>query len=56
MSMDEVTRQKRTFGLLTAKQLESSIRFDMKILSEAFERFAPERKLLFPESQQNLHP
>lgn len=45
MIMDEVSSGRRSFGLLTATQLDGSIRHDMKILSEAFEHFAPERKL-----------
>jgi hypothetical protein len=49
MSMDEVSSGRRSFGLLTALQLDGSIRHDMKILSEAFENFAPERKLGFME-------
>ncbi len=44
MIMDEVSSGRRAFGLLTVTQLEGSIRHDMKILSEAFENFAPERK------------
>jgi hypothetical protein len=45
MIMDEVSLGKRPFGYLTAMQIEGSIRHDLKILSEAFELFAPERKL-----------
>lgn len=45
ISMDEVSSGRRRFGLLTATQLEGMIRHDMNILSEAFEIFAPERKL-----------
>jgi hypothetical protein len=40
--MDEA---RRSFGLLKAMQLGNVIRQDMIILSEAFEHFAPERKL-----------
>jgi hypothetical protein len=49
MSMDEVSSERRSFGLLTAMQLEGVIRHDMKILSEAFEHFAPERKFALGE-------
>jgi hypothetical protein len=45
MIMDEVSLGKRSFGYLAATQLEGSIRHVLKILSEAFEHFAPERKL-----------
>lgn len=45
MIMDEVSFGKRPFGYLSATQLEGSIRHALKILSEAFEQFAPKRKL-----------
>jgi hypothetical protein len=54
MIMDEVSSGRRSFGLLTARQLDGSIRHDMKILSEAFEHFAPERKFALGEKDPEL--
>jgi hypothetical protein len=54
MIMDEVSSGRRSFGLLTATQLAGSIRHDMKILSEAFEHFAPERKFALREKDPEL--
>ena len=48
MNMDEVTAGRQLFGYLTAQQLLNGIRHNLEILSEAFERFAPERKLELP--------
>jgi hypothetical protein len=44
-SMEEISDGKRPFGWLVARQLHSGLRHDMRILSEAFEQFAPTRKL-----------
>jgi hypothetical protein len=46
ISMDKA---RRSFGLLKAMQLGNVIRQDMKILSEAFEHFAPEHKFALGE-------
>jgi hypothetical protein len=44
-----IDKARRSFGLLKARQLGNVIRQDMKILSEAFEHFAPERKFALEE-------
>ena len=55
MRMEEVTAGKRPLDLLTLSGLYESIQHDMGILSEAFQRFGPERKFTLPGKSPELY-
>jgi len=53
-AMREITEGRRRFGLLSAQPLLHSIHHGLGLLAEAFDEFAPQRKLAFPNRDPEL--
>jgi hypothetical protein len=53
-TMADMTQGKRAFGIMAARHLLNAVKHDMSILAQAFDEFAPSRKLQLPGKEPEL--